>query len=176
MASVLALTRRTLGVLSTGALWLAGFGMLAMTVIVGWQVFARYVLNDTPSWAEPVSLLLMGWFILLGAAVGVRESFHLGLDIAAAGAAAGAQTGCWRRSTCVLILGFGVAMAWYSVAAGDRHLDRDHPGARPAGRLRLHPADHRRRADRAVRRRAAVRTDCRRSTHEAAVDGVQELA
>jgi TRAP-type C4-dicarboxylate transport system permease small subunit len=114
MASVLALTRRTLGVLSTGALWLAGFGMLAMTVTVGWQVFARYVLNDTPSWAEPVTLQLMGWFILLGAAVGVRESFHLGLDFMQQVLPAGLNR-VLEAVNLLLILGFGVAMAWYSV-------------------------------------------------------------
>lgn len=115
MASVLALTRRTLGVLSTGALWVAGFGMLAMTVTVGWQVFARYVLNDTPSWAEPVTLQLMGWFILLGAAVGVRESFHLGLDFLQQVLPAGLNR-VLEAVNLLLILGFGVAMVWYSVA------------------------------------------------------------
>jgi TRAP-type C4-dicarboxylate transport system permease small subunit len=114
MASVLNVVRRVLGVLSTGALWLAGFGMVAMTAIVGWQVFARYVLNDTPSWAEPVTLQLMGWFILLGAAVGVRESFHLGLDLLQQ-ALPPALARVLEAVNLLLILGFGVAMVWYSV-------------------------------------------------------------
>ncbi len=67
--------------LSLACLYLAGLGVVLMTIIIGWQVFGRYVLNDTPSWSEPLSLQLMSWFILLGAAVGVRESVHLGLDI-----------------------------------------------------------------------------------------------
>ncbi|MCJ8142528.1 TRAP transporter small permease [Ancylobacter sp. A5.8] len=74
-------TRRGLALASCLALWMSGAGLVAMTGVVGWQVFARYVLNDTPSWAEPISLQFMAWFILLGAAVGVRESVHLGLDI-----------------------------------------------------------------------------------------------
>lgn len=114
MASVLTLMRRILGVLSTGALWLAGIGMVGMTVTVGWQVFARYVLNDTPSWAEPVTLQLMGWFILLGAAVGVRESFHLGLDLLQQALPA-ALARVLEAVNLLLILGFGVAMVWYSV-------------------------------------------------------------
>lgn len=114
MASVLNVVRRVLGVLSTGALWLAGFGMVAMTATVGWQVFARYVLNDTPSWAEPVTLQLMGWFILLGAAVGVRESFHLGLDLLQQ-ALPPALARVLEAVNLLLILGFGVAMVWYSV-------------------------------------------------------------
>ncbi|MGK9231386.1 TRAP transporter small permease [Inquilinus limosus] len=114
MASALTLMRRILGVLSTGALWLAGVGMLAMTVTVGWQVFARYVLNDTPSWAEPLTLQLMGWFILLGAAVGVRESFHLGLDLLQH-TLPPALARVLEVVNLLLILGFGGAMVWYSV-------------------------------------------------------------
>ena len=43
--------------------------------------FARYVLNDSPAWSEPVALLLMLYYILLTAAVGVYEGFHLGLKV-----------------------------------------------------------------------------------------------
>ncbi|MGL4965951.1 MAG: TRAP transporter small permease [Inquilinus sp.] len=114
MASVLTLTRRTLGALSTGALWLAGLGMLGMTVTVGWQVFARYVLNDTPSWSEPLTLQLMGWFILLGAAIGVREAFHLGLDILQH-ALPRPVARALEIINLVLVLVFGAAMAWYSL-------------------------------------------------------------
>ena len=52
-----------------------------MTAIVAWQVFGRYVLNQSPSWTEPASVLLMSWFIFLGAAVGVRDGNHLGFDV-----------------------------------------------------------------------------------------------
>ncbi len=114
MASVLILTRRVLSALSTGALWLAGFGMLAMTVTVGWQVFARYVLNDTPSWSEPLTLQLMGWFILLGSAIGVRESFHLGLDFLQSSLPPPLARGL-EIINLTLVLIFGVAMAWYSL-------------------------------------------------------------
>lgn len=43
-----------------------------------WQVFARYVLNDSPSWTEPVALLLMSSAMMFGAAVGVRNEAHFG--------------------------------------------------------------------------------------------------
>lgn len=70
-----------LSALSRLSLWLAGAGMIAMTAMVGWQVFSRYVLNASPSWTEPASILVMSWFIFLGAAVGVRENFHMGFDV-----------------------------------------------------------------------------------------------
>jgi len=67
--------------LSLFALFTAGSGLVLMTVMVAWGVFGRYVLNDTPTWVEAGSLFLMSWFILLGAAVGVRESDHLGFEV-----------------------------------------------------------------------------------------------
>ena len=67
--------------LSLYALFTAGAGLVLMTIMVAWGVFGRYVLNDTPIWVEAGSLFLMSWFILLGAAVGVRESDHLGFEV-----------------------------------------------------------------------------------------------
>ncbi|WP_235890644.1 TRAP transporter small permease [Martelella alba] len=70
-----------LGVLSTIALWGAAIGLALMTAFIAWQVFGRYILNNTPIWTEQTSVLLMGWFIFLGAAVGIRQGYHLSFDI-----------------------------------------------------------------------------------------------
>lgn len=51
---------------------------LGITGIVGWQVFARYVLNSSPSWSEPAALLLMLYAIFFAGAWGVRNDLHLG--------------------------------------------------------------------------------------------------
>lgn len=77
----LARIARVLSAVSNLALWLAGVGLVVMTLIVGWQVFTRYVLNWSNAWTEPAAILLMSWFILLGAAVGIRENYHLGFDV-----------------------------------------------------------------------------------------------
>ena len=58
-------------------LWVAATGLVLMTAIVGWQVFGRYVLNSSPSWSEQAALTLMIWYVLLAAAAGVREGFHI---------------------------------------------------------------------------------------------------
>ena len=63
------------------AVAIGGTGLVLMTVFIAWQVFGRFVLNNTPTWTEASSLLLMLYFILLVGAVGVRERFHLGLDL-----------------------------------------------------------------------------------------------
>ena len=72
---------RFLGALSTPRSGSPSVGMIAMTAMVAWQVFSRYVLNASPSWTEPASVMVMSWFIFLGAAVGVRENFHMGFDV-----------------------------------------------------------------------------------------------
>lgn len=58
-------------------LWLSGFGLIAITLIILWQVFARYVLNASPSWSEQSALYILVWTILFAAAAGVREEFHI---------------------------------------------------------------------------------------------------
>ena len=47
---------------------------------MSWQVFGRYVLNDTPTWAESLTLVLILYVALIGAAVGVRDAGHIGME------------------------------------------------------------------------------------------------
>jgi TRAP-type C4-dicarboxylate transport system permease small subunit len=63
------------------ALWVAGTGLVLMTAFIAAQVVWRYVLNDSIPWTEPGSVMIMGWFIFLGAAVGIREGYHLSFDV-----------------------------------------------------------------------------------------------
>ena len=49
----------TYNLLSRICFLLAGVALVVMTVIFAWLVFGRYVLNDTPTWVEQVSLLLV---------------------------------------------------------------------------------------------------------------------
>lgn len=72
---------RALRAISNFILVLAGIGLVVMTAIVAYQVFMRYVINSSPSWTEGTAIMLMSWFIFLGAAVGVRENFHMGFDV-----------------------------------------------------------------------------------------------
>ncbi|MBB4479322.1 TRAP transporter small permease [Rhizobium etli] len=101
--------------LSNAALWLAGTGLILMTVFVAWQVFCRYVLNDSPSWTEPGSVMLMSWFIFLGAAVGIRENNHLGFDVLLYVLPKSGKR-VLRMISDVVILAFGAGMIWYGGA------------------------------------------------------------
>ena len=44
--------------------------LVGMTLVEAWQVYARYVLNDSPSWTEPVVLLLMSAAMMSSVAPG----------------------------------------------------------------------------------------------------------
>jgi TRAP-type C4-dicarboxylate transport system permease small subunit len=68
----------SLAVVATCVIGIACAALIGMTVVEGWQVFARYVLNDSPSWTEPVALLLMSAAMMFGAAAGVRNEAHFG--------------------------------------------------------------------------------------------------
>ena len=109
---------RAAGVLAGVVLKLAAAGLTAMTLVISWQVFARYVLNASPPWSEAAALILMVGFVLLAAAVGVYEKFHLGfrwlvsqLPIRLKRAAFVFGQG--------LIMAFGAAMAFNGLALVD---------------------------------------------------------
>ena len=90
---------------------IAAAGLVFMTIVIAWQVFGRYVLNASPPWSESAALIIMLYFVLLAAAVGVYEQFHLGLRLFVSRLPAG-----WKRPVYVigqlLVMTFGVAMTW----------------------------------------------------------------
>jgi TRAP-type C4-dicarboxylate transport system permease small subunit len=53
---------------------------MLLIVAVLYQVIGRYVLNDTPTWAESGAVLLVLYVTMLGMAVGVRDAGHIGLE------------------------------------------------------------------------------------------------
>ena len=66
--------------LSKASLVLAVLGLAGIILSVQAQVIGRYVLNDTPTWAEPLALQLVLFVTAFGVAVGVRDAGHIGLD------------------------------------------------------------------------------------------------
>ena len=93
--------------------WLVGLaavGLVAMTVIVGWQVFGRYVLNSSPSWSEQAALTLMIWYVFLAAAAGVREGFHIRI-VALESAASPRMKRVLRILSDLIMAGCGIALA-----------------------------------------------------------------
>lgn len=76
-------TQRVLERLADVVIHIAVLALLGLVVVQGWQVFARYVINDSPSWTEPVTLLLLSTAMSMGAAAGVHTNRHFGFFLLA---------------------------------------------------------------------------------------------
>jgi TRAP-type C4-dicarboxylate transport system permease small subunit len=103
-----------LSAISTGSLYVAGIGLVAMSIIVLWQVILRFILNWNNSWTELTAIMIMSWFIFLGAAVGVRENYHLGFDVLLYVLPKGSKK-VLRTISDAVVLAFAVGMVIYGI-------------------------------------------------------------
>lgn len=90
-----------------------GVSLVLLTVIFGWLVWGRYVMNDTPTWVEQLALLLVMIITFLGASVGIRENTHLGVSYFREIAPRRIRL-VFMVTTHLLMAGFGAVMAWHS--------------------------------------------------------------
>lgn len=97
------------------ATWIAGLALVSMAAVQAWQVFARYVLNASPDWTEPVALLLLNTAMMFGAAVGVRAESHFGFFIAR-DAAPPRLARAMRGFSHLVIAAVGALLAWWGAA------------------------------------------------------------
>ncbi|PUE56249.1 C4-dicarboxylate ABC transporter permease [Limnohabitans sp. Rim8] len=86
-------------------------GLVLLIAAVLYQVIGRYVLNDTPTWAESGAVLLVLYVTMLGMAVGVRDAGHIGLESLLV-LVPDAVRLKMELLIHVLVLGFGVVMAY----------------------------------------------------------------
>ena len=54
--------------------------LVAMTLLVFFEVIARFSFNVGFQWLEEVTLTLGAWFVLFGASYGVKVGAHIGVD------------------------------------------------------------------------------------------------
>ena len=62
-------------------IWISGFAILLMSLIIPWGVFTRYVLGTGSQWPEPIAILLMMVFTFLGAACAYRAGGHIAVTM-----------------------------------------------------------------------------------------------
>lgn len=97
--------------ISKYCLMIATLGLGLVILCVLFQVFGRYVLNDTPTWAEALALLIVLFVTMLGTAVGVRDAGHIGMESLLAICPQPYKT--WLEIFIhALVAGFGVCMAY----------------------------------------------------------------
>ena len=104
---------RALDILSALTVGLAGIALVGLVAMMGWLVFGRYVLNDTPTWIERAATLAILAIAMPVAAVGVRERFHL--SVLGVREALPSAVQRWLAVGCDALMGlFGAGMAWWS--------------------------------------------------------------
>ena len=67
--------------LDKGIEWILITIMAILTLVVLWQVFTRFVLNDPSSWTEELAKYLLVWVSILGAAYVSGQRAHIAIDI-----------------------------------------------------------------------------------------------
>ncbi len=105
--------QRALDRLADLAIWTAAAALLGLVVVQGWQVFTRYVLNDSPSWTEPVTLLLLSTAMSLGAATGVHTNRHFGFFLLAE-RFSDAGRRALEALRALVMAAIGAVLAWWS--------------------------------------------------------------
>ena len=61
--------------------FIAGVAMVAISVIIPWAVFTRYVLNSAASWPETAAVLLTVVLTFIGAAACYRLGLHMNVTV-----------------------------------------------------------------------------------------------
>ena len=97
--------------LSRWAMYVAVAGLLSIVGVVVGSVIWRYILNDAPAWSEQVALILVINVAMFGAAAGVRDEGHIGME---------SLVGLLPKKMQYLIgniaglfsITFGIALAW----------------------------------------------------------------
>jgi len=105
---------RAMDVLHRFCMIVAGFCLVAITLMIPWGVFTRYVLNSASSWPEPMAVLMMIWFSFLSAALCYRENLHIGVAVIPMMLEGRAKTAIgWLIEACMM--GTNLFMFWWGI-------------------------------------------------------------
>jgi TRAP-type C4-dicarboxylate transport system permease small subunit len=101
--------------LADASLVVAGVSLGILAVVQLAHVVGRYMLNSTPSWTEPVSIVLMNITMLLGAAVAVHRNSHFAFTVGIDRLPAHAHQRA-RSFVQLVIAAVGLVLAWQGMA------------------------------------------------------------
>lgn len=108
--------------LSRWSMYLACLCLAGLLLVVVYGVVLRYAFNDAPPYVEQVALLLVISVSMFGAAAGVRDGGHIGLDSVVHRLPAWAQRAC-ALTTQALVMAFAVALigGGWAMAVSTQH-------------------------------------------------------
>ena len=76
------LYRSAMNALYLACVFIAGVALVAISAVIPWAVFTRYVLNSAASWPEPTAVLLTIVLTFFGAAACYRLGLHMNVKLA----------------------------------------------------------------------------------------------
>ncbi|MFZ5638928.1 MAG: TRAP transporter small permease [Pseudomonadota bacterium] len=95
------------------AIAIAATTLVGLVLVQGWQVFARYVLNDSPGWTEPVTLVLLTAAMSFGAAAGVHNDRHFAFTLLVQSAPPALRRALFVTTQALIAL-LGAILAWWA--------------------------------------------------------------
>ncbi|WP_019159059.1 TRAP transporter small permease [Brevibacterium senegalense] len=73
--------RRVVDGLNIAVRWILAALMLVMTVLIGWQVIARFIVGESLTFSEEVSRFVMVWLVIVGAAYAAKNGRLMKVDL-----------------------------------------------------------------------------------------------
>lgn len=108
---------RALAPVARVATLLAALGLFGMVITQGWQVLARYALNASPSWTEPLTLICLTTTLAFGAASGVHASSHFRFPLLVLLLPEAGQR-AFARLSALIVIAIGLLLAVYGLQLG----------------------------------------------------------
>ena len=113
---------RALAPVARVATLLAALGLFGMVITQGWQVLARYALNASPSWTEPLTLICLTSTLAFGAAAGVHARSHFRFPLLVMLLPEAGQR-AFARLSALIVIAIGLLLAVYGLQLGIDGLD-----------------------------------------------------
>jgi TRAP-type transport system small permease protein len=67
--------------INKGVGWIISIFLAIMSILIFWQVIARYIIGSSLAWSEELSRFLMIWIVLLGAALALKKGRMIVVEI-----------------------------------------------------------------------------------------------